>query len=110
MNLAIAQEMFPPFLRMVNLKVSGRKEAQVQATAAQVATLCRTAGGKNVEVLGPAPSPIDRIRDRYRWQVLLKGQEASILHKMCSKLIEQYSTLTKGDIRISIDVDPESMM
>ncbi len=102
--------MFPPFLRMVNLKVSGCKESQVQATAAQVATLCRKAVGKNVEVLGPAPSPIDRIRDRYRWQVLLKGQEASILHKMCSKLIEQYSTLTKGDIRISIDVDPESMM
>jgi primosomal protein N' (replication factor Y) len=102
--------MFPPFLRMVNLKVSGSKEEQVQATAAQVAKLCRVVGGKKVEVLGPAPSPIDRIRDRYRWQVLLKGQERSILHEMCLKLIEQYSALTKGDLRISIDVDPESMM
>ncbi len=102
--------MFPPLLRMVNLKVSGSKEGQVQATAAQVAKLCRMVGGKKVEVLGPAPSPIDRIRDRYRWQVLLKGQEAPVLHKICSKLMEHYSTLTKGDLRISIDVDPESMM
>ncbi len=102
--------MFPPFLRMVNLKISGKDEGQVQATAAQVAKLCRMNDGKKVEVLGPAPSPIDRIRDRYRWQVLLKGQEASTLHKICSNLIEHSSTLSRGDIRISIDVDPESMM
>lgn len=102
--------MFPPYLRMVNLKVSGSKEGQVQAVATQVAQLCRTGGEGKVAVLGPAPCPIDRIRDRYRWQVLLKGNDASVLHKICSHVIEHYSTLTKGDIRISVDVDPESMM
>ncbi len=106
--------MFPPYLRMINLKISGSSEEQVQATAGQVAELCRASSSqtetKRVEVLGPAPAPIDRIRDRYRWQVLLKGMESTPLHEVCRKLLDKQSTLAKGDIRIAIDVDPESMM
>jgi len=105
-----ANPKFPPYLRMVNIRISGGKEGQVQASAMQVATLCRQSAHKKVEVLGPAPSPIDRIRDRYRWQILLKGENGSMLHQICSEILEQYQKLTKGDIRISIDVDPETMM
>ena len=105
-----ANPKFPPYLRMINIRISGSKEGQVQASAMQVAVLCRKSAQKNAEILGPAPSPIDRIRDRYRWQVLLKGEKGSALHQICVEILEQYQKLTKGDIRISIDVDPESMM
>ncbi len=101
---------FPPYLRMVNLKISGSSESQVQATATKIAGLCRACRQKGVEVLGPAPAPIDRIRDRYRWQVLLKGTEVPPLHIVCSKILEEQSGFSKGDIRIAVDVDPESMM
>ena len=102
--------MFPPYLRMINIKVSGSSEEKVQLTAAKVAEICRHAKAKGVEVLGPAPAPIDRIRDRYRWQILLKGTESVSLHRVCIQIIEKQSALAKGDIRIAIDVDPESMM
>lgn len=104
--------MFPPYLRMINLKISGSSEGQVQETAAQVAKLCRTccSQANKIEILGPAPAPIDRIRDRFRWQVLLKGTESVLLHEVCGKLLDKQSMLAKGDIRIAIDVDPESMM
>ncbi len=101
---------FPPYLRMVNLKISGSSESQVQGTAVKVAVLCRNCRQKGVEVLGPAPAPIDRIRDRYRWQVLLKGTEGAPLHAVCSAFLEEQAVLSKGDIRIAVDVDPESMM
>ena len=102
--------MFPPYLRMINIKISGSREAQVQSAAVKVADLCRTARAGGVEVLGPAPAPIDRIRDRYRWQLLLKGVESVSLHKVCEQIIEKQPSLAKGDVRIVIDVDPESMM
>ena len=102
--------MYPPFLRMINFKISGSKEGQVQAVATQVAELCRSANVKGLEILGPAPSPIDRIRDRYRWQVLLKCQNASLLHAVCQRVLDKHASLSKGDIRIAVDVDPESMM
>lgn len=102
--------MFPPYLRMVNVKISGSSEAQVQSTATQVAELCRTAKVSGVNILGPAPAPIDRIRDRYRWQVLLKAIKSASLHRVCAQIIDKQSIMAKGDVRIAIDVDPESMM
>jgi len=101
---------FPPYVRMINVKVSGSNEGQVQASAMQVAQLGRTIAKKEADVLGPAPSPIDRIRDRYRWQILLKGETPTVLHQICSEILEHYTKLSRGDIRISIDVDPENMM
>jgi primosomal protein N' (replication factor Y) (superfamily II helicase) len=105
-----ANPMFPPYLRMINVKISGSREAQVQAVAVQVAQLCRAGTPKGIEILGPAPSPIDRIRDRYRWQLLLKGSESAVLHGVCRRILDKHASLAKGDIRIAIDVDPESMM
>ncbi|MBL4902286.1 MAG: primosomal protein N' [Desulfocapsa sp.] len=102
--------MFPPYLRMINVKISGSSEGQVQAAATQVAHLCRTAKASGVEILGPAPAPIDRIRDRYRWQVLLKGTESVNLHRVCSEIIDKRTVMAKGDVRIAVDVDPESMI
>ena len=101
---------FPPYLRMINVKISGSNEGQVKITAAQVAKLCRTAKASGVEILGPAPAPVDRIRDRYRWQVLLKGTESVNLHRVCSEIIGKRPAMAKGDVRIAVDVDPESMM
>ncbi len=102
--------MFPPYLRLINVKISGEHEGQVQKVATQVASLCREEKIKGIEILGPAPSPIDRIRDRYRWQVLLKGVDSVSLHDVCGKIVGNHASLAKGDIRIAIDVDPESMM
>ncbi len=102
--------MFPPYLRMINIKISGSNEGQVQTASKRIATMCLAEKIAGVDILGPAPAPIDRIRDRYRWQVLLKGSETVNLHRMCSLVTDKQSTLAKGDVRIAIDVDPESMM
>ncbi len=102
--------LFPPYLRLINLKISGTKESEVQRVAGLTAELCRSWREKGIEVLGPAPAPIDRIRDRYRWQVLLKGSDSSQLHAACGQVLENQSSLARGDTRIAVDVDPESMM
>ncbi len=102
--------LFPPYLRLVNVKISGTSEAEVQRAAGLAAELCRSSQKKKIEVLGPAPAPIDRIRDRFRWQVLLKGGHPSALHAACNNILENQSILARGDVRIAVDVDPESMM
>ncbi len=101
---------FPPYVRLINIKVSGSREEQVRKTAAQVAQLCRSRNVPGIDILGPAPAPIDRIRDRYRWQVLLKSQTSVPLHDVCSMVMDKGSLDLKGDLRVSVDVDPESMM
>lgn len=109
---------FPPMLRMINIHIQGGKEREVQKAATEIGVMCRTfakslvagTSRRPVEILGPAPSPLDRLRDRYRWQLLLKGACQEDLHAVCDQVVTRQGEVAVGDIQISVDVDPENMM
>ncbi len=104
---------FPPFVRLTVLRVGGRVETEVQKTALAIARFCRKSVEKEkyrIEVLGPAPSPLDKIKDNFRWQVLLKGVDTDELHALCTGLGCERKSLIKRDCELVIDVDPENMM
>ncbi|HEX6107449.1 MAG TPA: primosomal protein N', partial [Gemmatimonadales bacterium] len=67
---------YPPATSLVNLLVSAESETGAGRHAAAVADWCLALverHGLAVSVLGPAPCPLARIKDRWRWHVLLKG-------------------------------------
>ncbi len=104
---------FPPFVRLTVLRIQGRVEEEVQKTALQVARFCRQLARQEkytVDILGPAPAPLDKIKDHYRWQVLIRGARPEELHAVCTGLKTQEKTIVKQQCSLSIDVDPENMM
>lgn len=104
---------FPPYVRMTLIRVEGRVEERVRIGSQAIARYCRAVsenGSTDVEVLGPAPSPLDKIRDNYRWQVLIKSESVSVLGKIGAALLEKSSKLLPYKCRMVIDVDPENMM
>jgi len=104
---------FPPYVRLIILRLAGRVESELMAAAANTARFCRKSverGKYKIEVLGPAPAPLDKIKDKYRWQVLLKGGDTDELHALCTALRNQRKTLLKSDCDLILDVDPENMM
>jgi primosomal protein N' (replication factor Y) len=64
----------------------------------------------NIETLGPAPSPLDKIKDNYRWQILLKGKDTDQLHALCTAIKSARQELVGRQCTLAIDVDPENMM
>jgi primosomal protein N' (replication factor Y) (superfamily II helicase) len=60
-----------------------------------------------VEVIGPAESPIARIKGRHRWQLLLKGKDARAVHNVARDILSRAS-ITALDIKV--DVDPLNFM
>ncbi|MCF6094883.1 primosomal protein N' [Microaerobacter geothermalis] len=61
----------------------------------------------NTQILGPAPSPIPRIKDRYRFQCMIKYNDEPI-QRMVSEVLERLEKkIRQSQIRISIDVDPQ---
>ncbi|KPK00597.1 MAG: primosomal protein N' [Desulfobacterales bacterium SG8_35] len=103
---------YPPFSRIVNVKIEAKDDKYVQDAAARLANLARKfQKSSEAEVLGPAPAPLTRLRDRYRWQLLIKGKKLEALHAFLHRLEREIATLSKaGKLWISIDVDPEYMM
>lgn len=101
---------YPPFSRLINLRFSGNSAARVEETARETGCeASRLAAGLRVTVLGPAPAPLARLRDRFRWQLLLKGEEPAALHDLCRQLASRSGNRSAG-VDLHIDVDPESML
>jgi len=105
---------YPPFTRMVNLRFEGKDGAKVQARAEQTAQflLDNIQGGREqTVVLGPAPAAIERVKDRVRWQVLIKSKDRRALHLLVRKTQETlFSRRYDQAVRVVVDVDPYSML
>lgn len=104
---------FPPFSRLINLRLEGDKENDVMEAAKWLAEVGDRLSRrhKGIAVLGPAPAPLQRLRGKYRWQILLKGAHPGILHSVCQQLLTEAaaSPLAKP-VNLSVDVDPENML
>jgi primosomal protein N' len=66
---------------------------------------------KSYSVLGPAPSPIFRIRNIYRYQILVKQDKAkaassSHLRKVIKEGLLKNPEVRKWPVKMAIDVDP----
>ena len=105
---------YPPFCRLVSLRVDGPKADEVETKVKSLAHGLRAQLGRNekwreqIEVLGPAPAPILKRRGRYRWQLLLKGKQSAALLDLAGharRLLPRSRAC-----RLHIDVDPYSML
>ena len=102
---------YPPFSRLVNIRFSGLKEERVEQAAGLVAGFLRHHPRANrVEILGPSPSPLVKLKDRTRWQLLLKSRSPAVLHDLCEALLGEQKKLCPRSVTMSFDVDPENMM
>jgi primosomal protein N' (replication factor Y) len=64
--------------------------------------------GRGIILLGPAPAPLEKLRDSYRWQILLKSEHLPQLHGVTDWVVSAFKA--KPNTRIYVDVDPENMM
>jgi primosomal protein N' (replication factor Y) (superfamily II helicase) len=101
---------FPPYVRLCAVRLSGNVEARVQAAAERLAGRARElqrSGADRVDVLGPAPSPIARLRGKHRFQLLLRAREHGPIHRLCRALFEV--RLPSG-VDVAADVDPVALL
>jgi primosomal protein N' (replication factor Y) len=105
---------YPPFARLVNLRLDGRDGGAVERAAEALATdLRRRAPALNLgasAVLGPAPAPIERVRGRYRWQILLRAADVPALRALARAARASEAEIGRRHVRLAVDVDPYSML
>ncbi len=98
---------YPPFGHLVHLVLSGNDEAKVH-NAAEQTCVCLATGADGVEILGPAPCLLPRLRNKHRVQILLKAQQRSPLRRQIERLSRFRPQLPAG-VTLTVDVDPVDM-
>ncbi len=103
---------YPPFTRIVNLQLSSLSRDKGMEGLKGLKQFIHDSLTINklkdkVEVIGPAESPIARIKGRHRWQLLLKGKDARAVHNVAKDIL---SKAYASALDIRVDVDPLTFM
>jgi primosomal protein N' (replication factor Y) (superfamily II helicase) len=102
-----AEADYPPFSRMVALRLDATDAGDARAAAADAAAAAMAAAGASVRVRGPAEAPIPRVRGRSRYQIWLAGHDRAALMAAARA---GAGVKLPGDARIVLDVDPQSVL
>ena len=104
---------YPPHVRLVNVIVSSpdpRLAAEtVDAVVRWLGARLRRMEGAAPELVGPAPSPIERLHGRWRWHFFLRGGKVSAVTPLLRSTLEDFR-LPAGDVRLSVDRDPVALL
>ncbi len=108
---------YPPFSRLIQLKISGKDPRVTKNHAHALGDLCQSLKAsqipsyRSVDILGPIEASLTRIARRYRWQILLKGTNTRMLHQFIDQLMSVNATaFSRHQVQVAIDVDPFFMM
>lgn len=93
----------PPYCDIILIMMSGEIEREIKAELVKIADYLRS---KKLDVLGPTPAPYNKIKNKYRWRVILKTTRTKELLPLLNKIILRYA---KEKNNISIDINPNSM-
>jgi primosomal protein N' (replication factor Y) len=99
---------YPPYLRLAALLLTGPDAEEVEGAAEALGEHLRApAEHQGVTLLGPAPQALARLRGKYRWHLLLKGDRAAPLHEVAeTALAWGESKARPRTVRLAVDVDP----
>ena len=88
---------------------AGRTRQPADMFADEVApeTAARTAGFKDLIIAGPAPSPLLRAENFYRYQIMLRTGAMSRLSQELAKIVQAITF--PDDVTLAVDIDPVNM-
>ena len=102
---------YPPFGRILLINGSGKNEDELRKQmiylGEKVKEKAEEFGG--LEVLGPTPCIIYRIKENYRWQIIIKGEFSSKFSKSIKDILYDKANNVYNDIRVSMDINPNSL-
>ena len=102
---------YPPYSRLIGLHFSSLNREKGRGIVARIGEAARklasTFSTGKVDIIGPAESPLPRLKGRYRWQMLVRGKDGKAIHILTKKLLEE--TNSEG-LEIRLDVDPLHFM
>ena len=100
---------YPPFCDIIVISFNSLKEENIKKASEEAYKYLKNNLDKNFQVFKPMPSPIDKIQNRYRWRIIIKGNMTQKANEILNNYLKYfYDKNTKTNI--AIDVNPNNMI
>ena len=110
-ELALRKQLkYPPFCDIIVMKFEGKNENMIKQLSLESYNFLCAKKFECVQVFRPTPAPIDKIQNRFRWRIIMKGIVDSNFNGVCNDLLSQIYMRDVKDVRVSFDVNPNNMV
>jgi primosomal protein N' (replication factor Y) (superfamily II helicase) len=100
---------YPPFAALANVLVRAEKQEEALRMATQLGFVLNPAA-PGIRVMGPAEAPVLRLKNEFRYQILLKAAKRPLLREILNDVRELAEKEKWNATALVIDVDPISLM
>lgn len=111
-EIKIREDMnYPPFKEMININLSCKKEKLLISTIKSLGIKIQDFLKSNNEIsmLGPCPCAISKIKDMYRWQIILKGEFPFDTAGKIKNIVYEELKDVYTEVKLNLDVNPNNL-
>lgn len=102
---------YPPFGKLLLINGTSKKEELLKNFMHKITMMIKplVESCLDIEILGPIPCMISKVKENYRWQIVIKGEFDSYFSKNIKEILYDENKNVYNDIRISMDIDPNNL-
>ena len=102
---------YPPFCDIILIAFNSMSEEEIKLVSSKVYEYLKIKlDDQKFQVLKPMPSPIDKIQNKYRWRIIIKGNVTEEANNVLNTCLKNFYELNYKNTRITIDVNPNNMI
>ena len=101
---------YPPFCDIIVIGFNSSDENKIKTISENMYKSLAEKNISSCKIYKPAPSPIDKIQNRYRWRIIIKGNMDEKLNEILNEELKKIYEKNDRSVNISIDVNPNNMI
>ncbi|MEF2819868.1 MAG: primosomal protein N' [Clostridium sp.] len=102
---------YPPFGKLLLINGTSKKEELLKNFMHKITMMIKplVENCLDIEILGAIPCMISKVKENYRWQIVIKGEFDSYFSKNIKEILYDENKNVYNDIRISMDINPNNL-
>ena len=103
---------YSPFSKILIINMAGESENKIKIFSKKLKKSLQMVlkGHDEVHIYNPGACPISKINNIYRWQMMIKGNFSDIITDKIKKNVYENTKNIYNEIRVSLDINPNSLM
>ena len=104
---------YPPFCDIIVIDMSAKNLAELQKVAKNLHTYLKTRVINEkfgLLLYSPVPCPVDKIKDRYRWRMIIKCKYDDRVNNLLTDALNEFIGMKTKTARVNIELNPNNMI